>query len=107
MSDDHYVTRHEAMSIAQEAGRNAAIETLKLLGFEVSDPIEVQKDIAYLRKIREADNEASEADRMWVRQAREGEQATKLMVKRTFIGTLITGMCLALWQGFKHLTQGN
>ncbi|MEC9266698.1 MAG: hypothetical protein VX464_11615 [Pseudomonadota bacterium] len=77
-----YVTRHQAMHIAQEAGRQASIETLKLLGFDPHDPIETQKDAA------------------WLRQARLGEAATKTAIKKAGITILASGIALALWKGF-------
>ncbi len=70
----------------QDAVEQSAAQGIKKvlisLGVDVENPLEVQKDLAFARKQREA-----------------SEQITKF-TKRTLIGLVIVGACSMLWTGF-------
>jgi len=63
---NEYVTRHQAMTLAQEAGKTASIEVLRYIGIDASTPqatIETQKDMAFLRNKRETQKEVTKRTR--------------------------------------------
>ena len=63
---NEYVTRHQAMTIAQEAGKTASIEVLRYIGIDASSTaavIEAQKDMAYLRNKRETQKDTTKRTR--------------------------------------------
>ena len=63
---NEYVTRHQAMTLAEQAGRTASIEVLRYLGIDATTPsasIEVQKDMAFLRNKRETQKETTKKTR--------------------------------------------
>lgn len=52
--DGQYLTRTEAREIANAAGEAAAERVLTRLGIDVKNPLEVQKDMAWLHDLRSA-----------------------------------------------------
>ncbi|MEY8241673.1 MAG: hypothetical protein RPT25_15105 [Cycloclasticus sp.] len=69
----------KAIEAASEKGITKA---LLRIGVDIANPIEVQKDLAFARKQREA-----------------SEQITRF-TKRTMLGLVIVGACSMLWAGF-------
>jgi len=83
-----YVTKHQAMSIAQRSAQAAVHEILQALGVDSSTPsdiIETQKDMAHLRNHR------------------EGTEATAEQIKKVAIVIVITGALGALWLGLQSM----
>ena len=60
-------------------------ETLGNLGFTPGSPHEVQADQIYLRKARQGNDEVAK----WA--------------KRSILGVVFSGLCLAVWEGVKQL----
>lgn len=60
-------------------------ETLTSLGFTIDDPTEVQKDMAHLRKTRNASDDVGK----WV--------------KRSAISICITGLATGIWIGLQTI----
>tara|TARA_R110000803_G_scaffold168181_1_gene231352 strand:- start:603 stop:875 length:273 start_codon:yes stop_codon:yes gene_type:complete len=86
MTDTEYVTKVQAVSLAQEAGRAAAQELLTALGIDTSSQesmIQVQVDNAYLRR------------------SRKSSEAMVQHGKKIFIGLVIAGTIGAIWAAIK------
>lgn len=66
----------------------AVAETMKNLGFTTDTPHEIQADQIYLRKARQGNDEVAK----WA--------------KRSVLGVLFSGLCLAMWEGVKQLVNG-
>lgn len=66
----------------------ATEETLNNLGFTTDNPHEIQADQIYLRKARQGNDEVAK----WA--------------KRSVLGILLSGFCLAAWTGIKQLING-
>jgi len=64
-------------------------ETLSALGFDMSQPHEIQQDIAWIRKMRQA-----------------GEGAWKIGIT-AFFGITVPAACYAMWEGIKHFVRVN
>lgn len=64
--------------------RDTVRETLSSLGADVANPQEMQRDFAALRE--------------W----REGVTAVRKKAILTIVGTVLTGLGVALWLGIKH-----
>jgi len=87
---NNYVTKHQALHLAQEAGRAAVHELFTALGVDASDPkavIQQQVDFAYLRRQRQ------NADKF------------SIWMKLTIFGFAASGCATAFWQGFKILAR--
>ena len=77
-------------------------ETLTSLGFDVKDPIEVQRDVAALREFRKfMTSEDTQADLMHLRKWREAMDNTKAYSLRALVFLTISAVVAALWAGFK------
>lgn len=85
MGDMH--DRKQNQSYQEDIIRHTVHETLTMLGFNLSNPTEVQADIAYLRK------------------ARKGSEQVAAMVKRTCVGAFCSGILWVLWEGIKAAAQ--
>ncbi len=78
-------------------------ETLTTLGFDIKNPIEVQKDIASLRELRKfIASEDTQADLVHLRKWREAMDNTRSYGLRAFMFALVSGLIATLWIGFKH-----
>ena len=66
-----------------EVVRTAVHETLVTLGLDVSDPIELQKDMAFVRDLR------------------RGSDAVKTKGILVVVGLFVTGIVGAIWLGLK------
>ena len=83
--DQKYVSRHQALTIAEQAGRAASLETLKFIGIDATTPaaaIEVQKDMAFLRTRRETDKDSS----------KKAKLVAIGIVMTTFLGLVLNGL---------------
>ena len=81
-----YVTKHQALQIAQEGGRAAATELLTALGVDTSSPeaiIKQQVDFAHLRRHRRS------------------TEAIRQHSFKVAVGVAITGVLGALWMAMK------
>ena len=81
-TDDQW-RRHEddhTRRIAKDAAHQAVNETLQRLGIDETDWKETQKDNAFTRRMRTGTEKAS----TWI--------------ARTTIGTVVIGICYAVWQ---------
>ncbi len=65
----------------------AVTETLQNIGFTTNTPNEIQADLVYLRKARQGNDEVTK----WV--------------KRSILAILLSGLFLALWEGIKQLLR--
>ena len=68
--------------------KEAVEQTLERLGFTVDEPTRLQADMMYLRK------------------AREGNEEMQKWIRRTAIGVFVTGLLYSLWQGIKQSVNG-
>ncbi len=75
----------EIKAIVKRASREAALETLGLLGFDVDDRAEMRADLAHLRRWR-----------------RSVDQAGSFGL-RAFITIACTGLAGAIWLGIKSM----
>ena len=71
------MTEKEIQTIADQAVE----KTFVRLGFQTDTPIEIQKDIAYLRK------------------SRQGSEAAAKYTKHAVIGVFVSGIIYTIWQG--------
>ena len=78
----------EMQAMVDQASKQATENILKQMGFDTDNLIEVQQDIAYLRRARES----SEQVAMWV--------------KRGAVMTALSGIATILWLGFKIAIKG-
>ena len=86
MDDNDYVTKHQAIEIASQAGQAAARDVLTALGIDTSSQesmIQVQVDNAYLRR------------------ARKSSEAMVQHGKKIFVGLVIAGTLGAIWAAIK------
>lgn len=74
-------------SAVKEASADGIKETLISLGFDVKNPLELQKDLAHLREQRLA-----------------RDQITKI-ARRTLYGAAISGLITLVVLGFKHIPR--
>jgi hypothetical protein len=74
-------------STVKKASLDGMKQTLLSMGFDIENPIEMQKDFAHLREARQA-----------------REQVTRI-VKRTVIGVSISGLITIVIIGIKHAVQ--
>ena len=58
-------------------------ETLKSIGFNTDDPIQIQQDIAHLRRIRRGSERLSSA------------------IRSTTVGVVLTGLLYGFWEALK------
>ncbi len=75
---------HALRKIIKESAREAVHETLIGLGVRVDEPYAIQEDLIYLRKLR------------------VGSEQTRLMLKRSAIGTFVVGITTVLIMGIKE-----
>ena len=78
----------ELRKTVREAVRDGIEEALTKYGIDTSDPNAMQADMVYLRK------------------SRTGSDEILKWAKRSAITAAVTGLLVALWQGFKHMIQG-
>ena len=78
------MNRDEVREVAHDAAEHAVQEVFLRYGIDAGNPIEVQKDFAYLR------------------QQRAAAEAVAPIVKRTVIGLVITGVLALLVIGFQN-----
>ena len=78
------MNRDEVREIAHDAAEHAVQEVFLRYGIDAGNPIEVQKDFAYLR------------------QQRSAAEAVGPVVKRTLIGLAVTGLLALLVIGFQN-----
>jgi hypothetical protein len=78
------VFNEHTRKLAQDAGREGAREALTILGFDLSAPTAIQKDIAHLRRSREL-----------------CELIQNKLVMAVII-VLVTGTMAAAWTGFAY-----
>ena len=81
-------TKAELQQAVQEASEQATKNILKSMGFDTSQPLQVQQDQAYLRRQRES----SEAVAVWV--------------KRGVIMTALSGVATMVWLGIQQAIKG-
>lgn len=77
------VIRQAAEEAAEDASRKVIHETLTALGISKDAPLEVQKDMSFLRDWRMASDEVRKKSIM------------------TIVGILVTGLCGVIWLGIK------
>lgn len=99
MSDDSQVK-----AMVQEAARIAAKEavrdTLTTLGLDVSDPLEVQKDMASLREMRLLlKSEDFQKDLAQIRALRTSGSFIRTAAGKSIITIVITGVLGLFWFG--------
>lgn len=75
--------REEIEHIAQTASKAAVEETLRVLGIDLSNPFEVQKDMAHLR--------------VW----RKSMESMQLKTAFVIITVAITGIAAAMWTAIR------
>jgi hypothetical protein len=71
--------------LIREAVKDGIDDALQKYGLDVKDPTSMQADMLYLRKSRTGSDEIIK----WT--------------KRSCLTAAITGLLIAIWQGFKHL----
>lgn len=74
--------------VAEETARQTVRQTLTSIGVDVHNPLAVQRDLAYLRQLRES---------------------SALIGRRglmTAAGLFVAGICAALWAGLRHALGG-
>ena len=92
VGDGTYVTRHQAHQIGKRAGQAAAVEILTAIGINATSPkdiIQVQVDMAHLRRERLA-----------------AEEAPKI-IKKAAITVFVTGIIAILILGFRAWLNNN
>jgi len=77
------ITKHELDSIVEDAVERGVKKTLLLLGVDTSNPIEVQKDFAYIRNVR------------------IGSSSTRVAVMGGFIASGVAGLGTLLYFGIQ------
>lgn len=82
------ITKEELQRAVTEASERATQNVLQRLGFDTSQPIELQKDMAYLRA------------------QREGSEQVSVWVKRGVMTAALSGLTMMLWMGFKLAIKG-
>lgn len=92
------ITEDQIIRIADETADRAVRKFAFGFGINASEPIEVQKDMAFLRKKRVCHDTGEPAmDKMWVRKKRTDEESQKPFVKRTFMGAIIVAAVSGIW----------
>lgn len=88
----------------RRVARESTERTLVALGFDVSRPIEIQKDMATLRELRLLFDETQfREDLLYLRQFRISAQSVKSKSLVVAFGLLLTGLGAALWEGIQSL----
>ena len=80
--------REEVREVAHEAAEHAVQEVFLRYGIDAGNPLETQKDFAYLR------------------QQRSAAEAVGPVIKRTVIGLAVTGLLALLVIGFQNWLGG-
>lgn len=90
--------------VADEAAKGAVDEALTRLGVDHSDPIEVQKDMAFLREVRQLiEDPETQKDLMHLRKWRKTMDSVQNKGVMTIVGILCTGLVAALILGLKEM----
>lgn len=86
--------------VAEEAAHKAVQQTFKIMGMDIDNPINSQRDFAILREVakRSSDPE-DQADQVWVRQTRERMEGIFGKAVLTAIGLAVVGAAHTLWEG--------
>lgn len=92
MSDDPNV-RRMVEEAARLAAKEAVQDTLTTLGLDVSDPLEVQKDMAALRDMRLLlKNEEFQADLAQIRALRTSGKFIRTATGKAVVTVIVTGL---------------
>jgi hypothetical protein len=83
------MTHAEIEAIAEEAAEKAVRKLLLTMGVDLSNPLETQKDMAYLRT--------------W----RTGTQRLGWKTVATILTVAVGGTCTAIWLGLKSLLHAS
>jgi len=96
---------HEIMKqVATEAAKEAVAELFLKLGLDISNPIEVQRDMAALRAVSERINDPEMLNDMtYLRELRVTSESIKSKTLLTLVGIVVAGICSALVLGIKSL----
>lgn len=81
MSGHEPIPEEKLRKMMEEAAEQGTRRAFLSMGMNINDPIETQKDMAYVRLQRQASEQLGKA------------------VRRTVLAILITGMASALWVG--------
>ena len=88
--------------VASRAASEAVNEAFLRVGLDHSNPIEVQKDLAALRVVREMLGDTSyQADMLHLRRWRCAMDQAKRRGVITAVGFLITGAIALIWMGMQ------
>lgn len=93
-------------NVAERAAQQAVHETLVSLGLDPKKPIEVQRDMAALRELREMmTSREFQADMMHLRRWRKSMDAVQSKGMLTLVGLITAGLAAALWIGFQRMLK--
>lgn len=91
-------TEKMVQDAANQAAHEAVKQTLTAIGLDVSDPFEVQKDMAALREMRMLLRDPDfQADLAQIRALRTSGKFIRTKVAGTVIGLIVTGICGLIW----------
>jgi len=87
---------------ANSAAKNAVEGMLVSLGIDATDPIEVQKDMAYLREFRQflGDPEV-QADLLHMRKWRKTMEGVQRKSLVSVVGLIVVGTAALIWMGIQ------
>lgn len=100
---------HETVmkQIASDAAKEAITELFLKLGIDVSNPIDVQRDMLALRTLSHQINDAEIAhDMAYLRSLRTASDSIKSKTMLTLVGLLVVGLVSALVVGVKSIFAG-
>lgn len=90
--------------IAHEAAKEAITELFLKLGIDISNPIEVQKDMQSLRAMTHRINDPEVTNDMaYLRELRLTSESIKSKTLLTFVGILVAGLVSTVVVGIKSV----
>lgn len=93
-------TKRIAEAAAREAAKAAVHETLVALGIDVSDPFEIQKDMAAMRDMRHLlSDEEFQKDLAQIRALRTSGKFIRTAAGKAIVTVIVTGLLGLLWLG--------
>lgn len=88
--------------VAEESAKRTMEDSLKLVGIDITNPIQAQQEFALLRKLSAAaDDEDQIADRLWVRKQRLRSEGLSGKIWTAAIGVGVLNFFWLLGTGIK------